>query len=83
MGSWEDTEDGLWPDALPAMRAFLAVSTQWRAVGGMGPTRFIGLDYASARAGLEAEAIEVTPAIWADLRLIEVGALEALNEDRT
>lgn len=64
-------------------RAFLAVSTQWRAVGGLGPARFIGLDYAAARTGLDAEGIEVTPALWADLRLIELGALEALNEDRT
>ena len=66
----------LWPGQEVPVRAFLAVSTQWR-VAGMGAV--IGLDYAGARAGLEAEGITVSPDDWRDLRAIEAGALEGFG----
>lgn len=40
-----------------------------------------GLDYAGARAGLEMAGIEVTPDLWADLQVIEAGALAGMRED--
>ncbi len=39
-----------------------------------------GLDYAGARAGLDLAGIAVTPALWADLQIIEHGAIAAMNE---
>lgn len=66
---------GLWPGQEVAVRAFLAVVTQWRT----GPAGFTGLDYAGVRAGLAAEGIEVTPDDWRALRAIEAGALEGFG----
>lgn len=40
----------------------------------------IGLNYASAKAGLELAGIDVTPELWDDILVIEAGALPALNE---
>lgn len=79
----ERDDEGLWAEHRAAFAAFLAVSTQWRVVAGRAGLIFTGLDYAGADAGLTRAGIEVTPQIWADLRVIETGALAALNEDRT
>ena len=75
---------GVWPDNWPAVVAFLAVQTQWRAAivgGGFSPARlfYVGLDYAGVRAGLAAEGIALTPAQWRDLRLMEAEARKVLN----
>lgn len=85
---WADRADnetgwpGIWDTHLPALTAFLAVSGQWRtSAQGMGGTRWIGLDYAAAKAGLDFAGIAMTPDIWADLRLIESGAIKELNKD--
>ena len=77
-----DTDDGVWPDNIPAVAAFLAVATQWRMVAGDAGSTAIGLDYAGARAGLDASGIAVTPDLWTGLRLVESGALSAMNERR-
>lgn len=78
-----DDHDGIWPCNLSALRAFLAVSTQWRAVErSEGQLRWIGLDYAGARAGLDLAGIAVTPDLWADVQTIETAARAALNERR-
>tara|TARA_Y100000815_G_scaffold150439_1_gene136292 strand:- start:57 stop:236 length:180 start_codon:yes stop_codon:yes gene_type:complete len=59
------------------------VATQFHvAAGPMGGVIPLGLDYAGARAGLELAGIETTPALWADLRVVEAGALEAMREER-
>jgi hypothetical protein len=72
----------VWPENWPAVQAFLTVQTQW-VVGMSGPT---GLDYARVRDGLTMAGIEVSPALFQSLRVIELGVLEALasaNEKRT
>ncbi|UFZ05454.1 DUF1799 domain-containing protein [Bradyrhizobium ontarionense] len=88
--------DGLWPENVPIVRAFLAVASQWRIVprsaGGMitpmggtiAPTVpvVIGLDYAGVRAGLDAEGFAITPELWRGLRTMEAAACAAFNEDR-
>lgn len=43
----------------------------------------IGLDYTAVRIGLRAQGIRLDPDGWAELRAIEAGALEAMNEART
>jgi Phage related hypothetical protein (DUF1799) len=86
--------DGVWPDNMPVVEAFLAVATQWRTAvrggggaaspfgGSIAPllTLFIGLDYASALASLDALGIAVTPDLWRDLQTMEFAALCRLNE---
>ncbi len=42
----------------------------------------VGLDYAGVDAGLRRAGIELSPAAWADLQVIEAGALGAWKEDR-
>jgi hypothetical protein len=65
-----------------ALHAFLAVATQWRVVGpGDGTLRRTGLDYAGVRVGLEIAGVEVTPALWSDIQLIEAGAIAAGQEE--
>ncbi|MDK3072771.1 DUF1799 domain-containing protein [Sedimentitalea sp. JM2-8] len=75
-----DTGGALWADHLPVFQAFAAVTSQWNVVappaGGM---RAVGLDYAGVRAGLEMAGIVLSPDQWADLRLIEAGARDAMN----
>lgn len=63
--------------------AFLGISGQWRAVpAGTGGARYIGLDYAAAAAGLAFAGVEMRPDLWEQVRLIEAGAVRALNGER-
>ncbi|RWR26829.1 hypothetical protein D2T29_19615 [Sinirhodobacter populi] len=71
---------GLWARHWPALTAFFAVSTQWRVTGvGLGGILTQGLDYTAMRAGLDMAGIEITPKLFAQIREIEIGALEHLN----
>lgn len=75
-----EPEDGVWAENVPAVRAFLAVSTQWRVtIDWRGVRRLTGLDYQGAAAGLRLAEIEVTPDIWAGVRAIEAGAIEEVS----
>jgi Phage related hypothetical protein (DUF1799) len=77
----EADDDGLWPENLPAVGAFIACATQWRVVGlADGTTRATGLDYAGCRAALDALDVTVTPGLWSDVQMIEAGAIAALNK---
>ncbi len=74
--------DGIWEEHLPALIAFLQVSGQWRCTPlGQTRTRWLGLDYAAVRDGLDLAGISVTPVVWEELRLIEAGAVSELNKD--
>lgn len=68
-------EDGIWAENLTALRAFLSVASQMRIQDGCA----LGLDYAGSRAGLALAGIRVRPEVWADLQIIEAGAVAALN----
>jgi hypothetical protein len=79
----EPVELELWADHQAAWRAWCEVSGQWRTVG-LGTMErawlfWMGLDYGAAKAGLELAGIEVSPETWADLRVIEEGAIEEMN----
>ena len=76
----EEADEGVWPENVPAVVAFLSVQTQWRVVAGSSQLHYIGLDYAGVAAGLTAANINVTPELWSDIRLIEMGARAALQE---
>lgn len=75
-----DRFDGLWPWHVDAFLAFKEVSTQWRAVAGLGGMVVIGLDYTAARNGLEMAGRDITPALWQELTAIEAGAVAAFAE---
>ena len=56
------------------------MTTQWRRIiAPDGTILTTGLDYAAARAGLELAGIEVTPELWAEIQVIEFGAMTAMN----
>jgi hypothetical protein len=76
--------EGVWPQNVATVEAFLAVSTQWRTgvrpAGFGSATLWIGLDYAGVRAGLEVAGIAGTPDLWGGLTIMEHEAARALNE---
>ena len=78
LGLIRDDEEGLWECHATALHAFVAVDGQWRVVHGERPL-IVGLDYTAVKAGLELAGMVLTPAEWADVQVIEKGALEALN----
>lgn len=66
---------------MPALKAFLTVSTQWRRIAlAPGPVMTLGLDYAGVKAGLKLAGIKMKPDLWAQVQVIEQGARAALNE---
>lgn len=70
----------VWEDNRAAAELFLALSTQWRTAGMDGvPT---GLDYAAIPATARMRATKMTPALFADIRLMEHAALDAWAEQR-
>ncbi|MDZ4136032.1 MAG: DUF1799 domain-containing protein [Paracoccaceae bacterium] len=77
----EEAQDtGVWPQNAGAVRAFLAVCSQWRMVAlASGAVFYAGLDYGGAQAGLALAGIEASPELWAEVRVIEAGALGQLN----
>lgn len=83
------TEDDLVEEGglvLPAeieipVRAFTVAATQWRWVsfGFADPAR-VGLDYAGLSAAAQLDGIEITPEIFAGIRIMEAAALAAFSE---
>ena len=79
-----DESAGVWPENIPALEAYCAISTQWRVIAlADGREKAIGLDYPAVKVGLEMAGIEVTPALWSDLQMIEIGARAAMNGEAT
>ena len=78
----EALEGPLLPVNVPVVSAFLAIGTQWRTASlGMGGLVWIGLDYAGARAALDALQIPVTSWLWKGLVIMEQAAKAALNAE--
>lgn len=76
--------DGVWAENAAAVDAFLSVQTQWRRFAMPdGTTRVQGLDYAGCEAGLRVAGIEMTPALWDAVQVIEQGAKAQLNGAKT
>ena len=75
-----DTAAHVWPENLPAVNAFIALSTQWR-VGMAGAT---GLDYNVIPAVLRLQSIPRAdwPEVFDGLRIMESEALEIMREKR-
>lgn len=78
----DDEDDGIWPENEAALVAFLRVQTQWRWIcPGDGSARRVSLDYPAVRIGLDCAGIEMTPDLFGDLQLIEVGVITADREE--
>jgi len=70
----------VWPANMPIIDTWMVIATQWRTEAlADGRVHWLGLDYASARAGLEMAGMAVTPGDWAGVRLMERTASAALN----
>ncbi|MEX2126974.1 MAG: DUF1799 domain-containing protein [Xanthobacteraceae bacterium] len=73
----------VWRENWGIVCAWLAAATQWRTTTGFEERRWrvvwIGLDYAGARAGIDAMGIAVTPELWTGLLVMEAEARAALN----
>lgn len=74
-----ENEDGVWECHADALHAFLRIDGQWRVLTVGDRLLWLGLDYGAARAGLELADVSLTPQQWAEVQVIERGALEALN----
>jgi len=68
----------VWPDNMPAVRVFVAMSTQWRSAG-YGAT---GLDYNALPVVLRMKGIPRTdwPDIFESIRNLEDSALQTMNK---
>jgi hypothetical protein len=82
-----EESDGVWPDNVAVVRAFLAASSQWRSVvagGGLAPARifYVGLDYAGAKVAIDALGIAITPELFVGIQVMEDAAREILNAPR-
>lgn len=87
-----ETYEGLWPEHVPIVEAFLSVASQWRVAsvssgmasvaGGFSTSRliFVGLDYSAVKIALDAEGVPVTRELWRGLQTMEFAAIAALNE---
>jgi hypothetical protein len=70
---------GVFPVNVPVVTAFLFVASQWRVASRGRRPFYVGLDYAAARAALDARRIAVTPELWDGLTVMEMAARDALN----
>lgn len=70
----------IWPDNLPSVNVFIAMSTQWRT-GMAGAT---GLDYGALPAVLRLTAVPRAqwPEVFESIRVLEDAALEVMRRKR-
>lgn len=71
----------VWPENEQAVEVFLACSTQWRFLAGMGGTRCLGLDYALLAASMRLMRVRAKrqPAVFAAIQVMEVAALAEIS----
>jgi len=75
--------NGVWPDNVKAVTAFVAGCSQWRTVSTPGGVLFVGLDYASARVAWKAFRIKIKKDLFTRLQVIEFAAAKAMNGGRS
>jgi hypothetical protein len=73
----------IWPDMQDAVALFFALSTQWRWTGvGMAGAFRTGLDYSVLEATAKATGLELTAALFDDIRTLEREALAVWSRKR-
>lgn len=70
-------------DMLDAVRLFCAAGTQWRWLAAGDRAIPTGMDYAGVRAAADWLGVTAGPDLLDDLRALEAGALEVLQEVRS
>lgn len=66
-----------------AVAVFMAMATQWRWVGaGMAGAFQVGLDYSVLDRTALALKVELTPAVFNDIRLLELETLKVWSKRR-
>jgi len=72
----------VWHENWQALELFLMCGTQWRVIAGMGGTVHQGIDYQSLESVMRLTGIKSKkrPALFNDVRLLERGALEKVND---
>jgi Phage related hypothetical protein (DUF1799) len=70
------------PDEADVVTLFLSLDTQWRWIGQpvTGALIRLGLDYSAVKSVAQAIQVKLTPALFADLRVMENAALQASAE---
>lgn len=63
---------------MAAVEAFMRLISLFETPGPFGGR--CGLDYSGVRAGLELAGIDVTETLWAQIQVIEHGAIDAILE---
>lgn len=64
-----------------AVGLFLAMDSQWRWTGlGLGGAMRTGLDYTALAATASLSGVTMTPALFNDIRTLELAALNAWNK---
>ena len=69
---------GVWPENWDIVQAFVSVQSQWRTAFIRGRTVATALDYAGARAGIEAAGFTLTPELWRGVQAMEFAAADAI-----
>lgn len=79
MGEDDRDEFEIWPECVNAVEVFLACATQWKAI--VAPDRLIyqGIDYAGLNAVMEMVDAPDRKQLFADVRTMELAALDVLN----
>mgnify|MGYP000722092218 CR=1 FL=1 len=73
-------KEGIWHQHVEALEAFLDVATQFNRISlADGRIRTLGLDYSNARSAWDLAGLNITPALFAQVQLIERGAIAEWN----
>jgi hypothetical protein len=72
----------VWPENWESFLFFTGLETQWRFIAGLSGTVRTGLDYTAVLAEMQLKGMSVPDRIglFADIKLMERAALEALNK---
>jgi len=80
IGADPDQDLGVWAENVDAMQAFLDVTTQFtRLAMPDGTFRVSGLNYPGAQAAWQMAGLNITPDLFAQVQMIERGALAEWN----
>lgn len=72
----------VWPDMHAGVAIFLSLSTQWRMSSGMAGTFATGLDYQAIEPTARMIGVELSPAVFSDVRALESASLQIWNARR-
>lgn len=79
-----ETENAqIWPDMRESVALFFNLATQWRwSSAGMAGAWRVGLDYPAVEVTARLSGLDMTPAVFSDIRILEQEALRVWNRKR-